>query len=149
MRQVQINHRRLQAAVAEVLLDQSQRNSGFQQMRRVAVPQRVRRNSLAEVDLLRDQFDRQHFQQRLHVLNLHLRQHRQQFADAGGLPLNDKQLIHSRVKQSATFRPRNYLAKHRHQSREQSKTLPVLQSPVRVVVGCSDTSSDYAWARQA
>ena len=44
--------------MAEVLLNQPQRNTGFEQMRGVAMPQRVRRNPLAEVDLPRDLFDR-------------------------------------------------------------------------------------------
>ena len=49
--QMQIDHRGLQAAVTQVLLDDSQADTRFQQMGGVGMSQRVDRNFLAEVDL--------------------------------------------------------------------------------------------------
>ena len=45
--QMEVDHRGLQRAVAEVLLDQPQVDAGFEQVGGVAVPQRVDRDRLA------------------------------------------------------------------------------------------------------
>jgi len=55
--QVQILDGRHQRPVAEVLLDDTEADVGFQQMRGEAVSQRVDRNFLAEVQLMRDLLD--------------------------------------------------------------------------------------------
>ncbi len=56
--QMQIDHCRLQAAVAQVLLNDSQAEPRFEQVSGVRMSQRVDRDFLAEVDLLRDQLHR-------------------------------------------------------------------------------------------
>ena len=53
--QMQVDHRGLQAAVTEILLDDFQRDALFQQMRGVRMAQRVRTDLLSEVELVGDQ----------------------------------------------------------------------------------------------
>ncbi len=55
--QMQVDHRRLQAFVAEVLLNRLQAHSGFQQVGGVRVSQGMRRNLLAKVQLIGDRLD--------------------------------------------------------------------------------------------
>ena len=55
---MEIDHRGLQAAVSHVLLDDSQADSGFEQMCGVGMPQRMRTDLLAKVDLSCDQLHR-------------------------------------------------------------------------------------------
>ena len=50
-RQVEIDHRRLQGTVTQILLDHSQIDPCFEQVCRVAVPQRVDRDPLAEAEV--------------------------------------------------------------------------------------------------
>jgi hypothetical protein len=51
-RQVEIDHRGLQRTVPEILLDEAQIDSGFKQMRGVAVSERMDRNRLLELQLV-------------------------------------------------------------------------------------------------
>ena len=52
--QMQIDHRGLQAAVAEILLDDFQRDTRFEKMGRVGMSQRVDTDFFAKVDLVDD-----------------------------------------------------------------------------------------------
>jgi hypothetical protein len=51
-REVQVNHRSLQRAVAQVLPDEPQIHTGFLQARRIAALERVQVNCRAELELL-------------------------------------------------------------------------------------------------
>ena len=52
--QMQVDHRRLQAAVTEIFLDDFQRHSRFQKMRGVGMPQGMNTNFLTEANLVDD-----------------------------------------------------------------------------------------------
>ena len=57
LRQMEIDHRRLQAAVAEILLDDTQADSSFQEMRCVRMAQSVDTNFFAEVKPIHNLLD--------------------------------------------------------------------------------------------
>ena len=66
VRQMQIDHRRLQTAVTEKLLNLAQGDTGFQQMSRIAVSERMSRYFLGEIDLPGNQFHRVLHRSRTH-----------------------------------------------------------------------------------
>src|SRR5258708_37915191 len=55
---MEIDHCGLQGTVPEILLDEAQVDAGFEQMRGVAVPERVNRDPLAEAELPYNTFHR-------------------------------------------------------------------------------------------